>query len=108
MLTTLVIVFFSGWNVFLARKKGEKFDHATLITNYLPMLFVPFLYVGYKLKYKTKILGYEDMDCRCSTSIIADMQSTPELVSRVTSSKRSASVPPRTSSCVVSALPFFK
>lgn len=54
-----IIIFFSGWTVFLDL---ENFDHATLITNYLPMVLVPIAYLVKKFWSKTKTVGLMEMD----------------------------------------------
>ncbi|WOO76676.1 Dicarboxylic amino acid permease [Vanrija pseudolonga] len=55
-----LIIFFSGWEVFL--HNGKKFDHATFITNYLPVVLVLGAYGGHKLYAKTKPVPISEMD----------------------------------------------
>jgi amino acid transporter len=52
------ILFFSSWNVFL---KG-KWSAADFITNYLPLMLFPVLWIGTKLIKRTKFVRAEDMD----------------------------------------------
>ncbi|CAL1695964.1 unnamed protein product [Somion occarium] len=58
MVSCLVICFFSGWRVFL---KGH-WDHATFITNYLPLVLFPILYAGAKFWRRTPVVKPEEMD----------------------------------------------
>lgn len=55
-----VIIIFSGWQVF--RHTGKDFDRATFITNYLPAVWFPALYFGYKFYAKTKIIPGIEVD----------------------------------------------
>ncbi|KAH8917130.1 hypothetical protein BT69DRAFT_1227272, partial [Atractiella rhizophila] len=55
----LVIIFFNGWQVFL---KGN-FSAPTFVTSYLPVPLFAFLYVGYKVRYRTRVIPYKKMDC---------------------------------------------
>ncbi|KAI0704873.1 amino acid permease [Cytidiella melzeri] len=54
----LVICFFSGWAVFL---KGN-WDVATFVTNYLPFVTFPILYIGARLWFKRGPVKPHDMD----------------------------------------------
>lgn len=49
---------FSGWAVFL---KG-KWDTATFVTNYLPLILFPILYTGAKIWHRTPIVKASEMD----------------------------------------------
>ncbi|WWC88831.1 uncharacterized protein L201_003745 [Kwoniella dendrophila CBS 6074] len=53
-----IILFFSGWSVFL---KG-KWSSADFITNYLPVWLFPTLWIGYKLIAKTRFIRTTEMD----------------------------------------------
>jgi len=53
-----IVCFFSGWAVFL---KG-KWDTATFVTNYLPFVLFPILYVGAKLWHRAPLVRPADMD----------------------------------------------
>ncbi|WWC62397.1 uncharacterized protein I303_104993 [Kwoniella dejecticola CBS 10117] len=53
-----IVLFFSGWSVFL---KGE-WDTATFVTNYLPLWLFPLLWVGYKLIKKSRFIRADEMD----------------------------------------------
>ncbi|ESK87570.1 amino acid transporter [Moniliophthora roreri MCA 2997] len=55
---SLLICLFSGWNVFL---KGE-WATDIFVTNYLPLVMFPIMYVGYKFWRKTTIVRPQDMD----------------------------------------------
>nr|XP_019044417.1 hypothetical protein I302_07701 [Kwoniella bestiolae CBS 10118]OCF23347.1 hypothetical protein I302_07701 [Kwoniella bestiolae CBS 10118] len=54
-----IIILFSGWTVF---RDVDNFDRATFITNYLPAVFFPALYFGYKIYGKTKIIPATEVD----------------------------------------------
>ena len=70
-----VIILFSGWTVF---RDTSNFDRATFITSklftvprpllrrpdYLPAVFFPCLYFGYKIYAKTKLVDPYRMDCK--------------------------------------------
>ncbi|KAF5368348.1 hypothetical protein D9758_002428 [Tetrapyrgos nigripes] len=58
MIACFVICFFSGWSVFL---KG-KWDTATFVTNYLPLILFPILYIGSKIYYKDPVKRPASMD----------------------------------------------
>lgn len=49
---------FSGWGVFLK----DSWDTASFVTNYLPLILFPILYVGAKLWKRTPMHRPEDMD----------------------------------------------
>ena len=49
---------FSGWTVFL---KGN-WDTATFLTNYLPFILFPVLYIGSRVAYKVRPVKPVDMD----------------------------------------------
>ncbi|WVQ80549.1 hypothetical protein IAT38_002654 [Cryptococcus sp. DSM 104549] len=53
-----IILFFSAWSVFL---KGN-WSAADFITNYLPLMLFPCLWVGYKLIMRTKFVRAHEMD----------------------------------------------
>jgi len=53
-----IICFFSGFAVFI---KG-RWDTATFVTNYLPLILFPILYVGALFYFKTRPVAPEDMD----------------------------------------------
>jgi len=57
-LWTGLIILFADWSVFL---KGN-WDHASFITNYLPVPVFFILYFGYKFWFKTKIINPLEMD----------------------------------------------
>jgi len=54
----LILCIFSGWSVFL---KGN-WDHSTFITNYLPLILFPILYIGAKFWKKAPVVKAQDMD----------------------------------------------
>ena len=54
----LMLFQFSGWSVFL---KG-KWNAANFVTNYLPFILFPILYIGSSLYYRTPTVAPEDMD----------------------------------------------
>ncbi|KAH8556566.1 amino acid permease [Umbelopsis sp. PMI_123] len=58
LISTIIILFFSGWEVFLY---GE-WDTATFITTYLPIPFAIILFVGYKVIKKTHWNSVHEMD----------------------------------------------
>ncbi|EJD00917.1 amino acid permease [Fomitiporia mediterranea MF3/22] len=58
MISCIVICFFSGWSVFL---KG-KWDTASFVTNYLPFMLFPILYVGSRMYYRCRPLKVHEMD----------------------------------------------
>ncbi|ESK87568.1 amino acid transporter [Moniliophthora roreri MCA 2997] len=66
---SLLICFFSGWNVFL---KGE-WTTDIFITNYLPLVMFPVMYIGYKFWRKTTMVRPQDMDF---VSDIAEIEAT--------------------------------
>ena len=49
---------FSGWSVFLK----DSWDTATFVTNYLPLILFPILYVGARIWHRCSFIGPEDMD----------------------------------------------
>ncbi|TCD71468.1 hypothetical protein EIP91_008848 [Steccherinum ochraceum] len=53
-----IVLFFSGWVVFLK----DSWDTATFITNYLPLMLFPILYVGARLWRREPVIRPEDMD----------------------------------------------
>jgi len=69
----IVIIFFSGWQVF--RHTGKDFDRATFITNYLPAVWFPLMYVGYKIYAKTRIIPPLEVDLH---SNLAEIEATME------------------------------
>jgi len=54
----LIICFFSGWSVFL---KGN-WDPAVFVTNYLPFILFPILYIVSRFINKVPLIKPEDMD----------------------------------------------
>ncbi|KAN0100780.1 amino acid-polyamine-Organocation superfamily protein [Tylopilus felleus] len=58
LITTFIICLFSGWSVFL---KGE-WNSATFVTNYLPFILFPILYIGARFFYRTPLVKPQDMD----------------------------------------------
>ncbi|KAF8997849.1 amino acid permease [Cyathus striatus] len=58
MVFCVVICFFSGWSVFL---KGN-WAVDTFVTNYIPLVLFPILYIGSKLYYKQPTIKPEEMD----------------------------------------------
>ncbi|KAG2186269.1 hypothetical protein INT43_002707 [Umbelopsis isabellina] len=58
LVSLCIILFFSGWEVFLA----GHWDTSTFITTYLPIPFAFILYFGYKLVKRTKIIPVQDID----------------------------------------------
>lgn len=69
---TLILIFFA-WNVF-ANTHTDKFA-AGLITNYLPQVAFPIIYLAYKFIKKTKIVKVHEMDF---TSGIAEIEADEE------------------------------
>ncbi|KAL5530454.1 hypothetical protein ACEPAF_6712 [Sanghuangporus sanghuang] len=57
-ISCIVICFFSGWDVFLK----DSWDTATFVTNYLPFMLFPFLYISSSLYYKRRPLKAMEMD----------------------------------------------
>lgn len=58
-----IILIFQGFDLFLgAGEAGYVFDHATFITDYLPVFLFPIIYFGYKWIKKTRILNADEMD----------------------------------------------
>ncbi|KAL1412999.1 hypothetical protein Q8F55_000748 [Vanrija albida] len=55
-----LVILFSAWTVFL--KSNKKFDHATFITNYLPVVLLFLSYGGHKLITKSKPVPITEMD----------------------------------------------
>ncbi|PCH39052.1 amino acid permease [Wolfiporia cocos MD-104 SS10] len=53
-----IICFFSAYSVFL---KGD-WNTATFVTNYIPMMMFPVLYIGKRLYSRTKLVPYDEMD----------------------------------------------
>ena len=49
---------FSGWSVFLK----DSWDSASFVTNYLPLMLFPVLYIGASIWKKTPLIKPEDMD----------------------------------------------
>ncbi|EPS97222.1 hypothetical protein FOMPIDRAFT_1032088 [Fomitopsis schrenkii] len=54
----LIVCLFSGWTVFLK----DKWDTATFITNYLPIIAFPLLYIARRLWRRVRLVRPEDMD----------------------------------------------
>jgi amino acid transporter len=58
-----IILVFQGFDLFLgAGEAGYVFDHATFITDYLPVWLFPVIYFGYKFIKKTRVVCAEEMD----------------------------------------------
>ncbi|KAI0307842.1 amino acid permease [Multifurca ochricompacta] len=57
-ITCLLICFFSGWSVFLK----NNWDTATFVTNYLPLILFPILYIGAKWWKRTPLIPPSEMD----------------------------------------------
>ncbi|OCF42818.1 hypothetical protein I317_03295 [Kwoniella heveanensis CBS 569] len=72
LISFAVIILFSGWTVF---RDTKNFDRATFITNYLPAVFFPLLYFGYKIYRRTKIIHPQDVDL---VSGLAEIEATME------------------------------
>jgi amino acid transporter len=58
LVSTLVICFFSGWSVFLEGKWATD----TFVTNYLPLIGFPILYIGARLVQKVRPKKPHEMD----------------------------------------------
>ncbi|KAG8918047.1 hypothetical protein FRC01_002069 [Tulasnella sp. 417] len=58
LISTLIVCFFSGWTVFL--KNSWQTD--TFVTNYLPLMLFPIIYIGARLYYKQPLVSPENMD----------------------------------------------
>ncbi|EKM54879.1 uncharacterized protein PHACADRAFT_259046 [Phanerochaete carnosa HHB-10118-sp] len=56
--STVLICFFSGWAVFL---KGN-WSAATFVTNYLPLILFPILYIGARIWRRTSFIPASEMD----------------------------------------------
>ncbi|QRV83617.1 amino acid permease [Ceratobasidium sp. AG-Ba] len=67
LVSCLLICFFSGWNVFL---KGN-WEVDTFVTNYLPFVLFPILYIGAKFVYRQPMVRPSEMDF---TSGIAEIE----------------------------------
>ncbi|RPD78096.1 amino acid permease [Lentinus tigrinus ALCF2SS1-7] len=63
-----VVALFSGWSVFL---KGH-WRADTFITNYLPMMLFPVLYVGAKLWTRVPLIKYAEMDFKSGLQEVLD------------------------------------
>jgi amino acid transporter len=58
-----IILIFQGFALFLgAGEAGYVFDHATFITDYLPVFLFPIIYFGYKVIKKSRVVHAEEMD----------------------------------------------
>jgi amino acid transporter len=57
-----IILFFNGWSVFYTGGDPAPFDTATLITSYLPIVFVPILYFGYSFWRPQPTLAVQSID----------------------------------------------
>ncbi|SPO27935.1 probable general amino acid permease [Ustilago trichophora] len=53
-----VVLLFSGWEVF----RPGKWDSAAFFSNYLPLMWFPASYFGFKYMWKTKVVSPQDMD----------------------------------------------
>ncbi|KAI0036688.1 amino acid permease [Vararia minispora EC-137] len=58
VISTVLICFFSGWAVFL---RGN-WDTATFVTNYLPLMLFPVLYIGARIYFRQGPVTAEKMD----------------------------------------------
>lgn len=58
LVSCLVICFFSGWKVFL---KGQ-WETDTFVTNYIPLILFPILYIGAKFYYRQPMPTPQEMD----------------------------------------------
>jgi len=58
IVATFIICLFNGWSVFL---KGQ-WNAATFVTDYLPFVLFPILYLGARFYYRTPPVKAEDMD----------------------------------------------
>jgi len=58
LIMIVVILILSGFSVFLR----DNWDTATFVTNYLPLMLAPFLFIGATLVMKSKFIKVEDMD----------------------------------------------
>lgn len=65
--STFIICFFSGWSVFLK----DHWDTATFVTNYLPFILFPILYLAARLYYRTSPIRPADMDFKSDLDQIA-------------------------------------
>jgi amino acid transporter len=54
----LVICLFSGFSVFLK----DNWDTPTFVTNYIPLMIAPILFLGATIVLKAKFIKAEDMD----------------------------------------------
>lgn len=52
------VLLFSGWEVF----RPGKWNTATFFSKYLPLVWFPMSYMGFKYMWKTKIVSTQDMD----------------------------------------------
>ncbi|KAI9455851.1 amino acid permease [Russula earlei] len=57
-ISCLLISLFSGWSVFLK----NNWDTATFVTNYLPLIGFPILYIGAKIVKRTPVVSASRMD----------------------------------------------
>ncbi|KZT21651.1 hypothetical protein NEOLEDRAFT_732646 [Neolentinus lepideus HHB14362 ss-1] len=57
-ISCIIICFFSGWSVFLK----DNWNTATFVTNYLPLVLFPILYVGARLYTRVPTVKTIDMD----------------------------------------------
>ena len=53
-----ILVQFSGWSVFLK----NSWDTATFVTNYLPLIFFPILYLGSRWWKRSTVIDASEMD----------------------------------------------
>ncbi|RSH95793.1 hypothetical protein EHS25_000885 [Saitozyma podzolica] len=66
-----IILVFQGFDLFLgAGEAGYVFDHATFITDYLPVWLFPVIYLGYKFIKKTRVVRAEEMDFATGLDVI--------------------------------------
>ncbi|KIO33866.1 hypothetical protein M407DRAFT_65140 [Tulasnella calospora MUT 4182] len=66
IISTLIICFFSGWTVFL--KNSWQTD--TFLTNYLPLMLFPVIYIGARFYYKEPLVRPENMDFKSNIAEI--------------------------------------
>ncbi|OCH87654.1 amino acid permease [Obba rivulosa] len=63
-----LVCFLSGWNVFLK----DSWDTATFVTNYLPLMLFPVIYITVRLWRRTSWMKPENMDFRSGLQEVLD------------------------------------
>ncbi|CDW96990.1 hypothetical protein [Sporisorium scitamineum] len=53
-----IVLLFSGWEVF----RPGKWNSASFFSNYLPLMWFPASYLGFKYVWKTKVVSVKEMD----------------------------------------------